>query len=486
MKLKAFLQTRRAGHAGFSTALVALVLALFYLLNLTVLGLCEHFGWYLYTVEQYDFSLGTASEKLLSDIDTENGRVKIVFCDTESNIASHRQLDYVYETVTALAARHPDLLEVAYVNRWLEPDKLAGYRTGEDGEENILDSATVIFDYRGEYVLRTASDFYMLDTDNYVTGYIGEETAVSSILWVTERTHPVAYLTSNHGEEVPVGLALALMRAGYTVSSIDLASVAAIPEDAGLVVISSPVYDFQKTAVGSVYVSELTKLENYLAGGGNMLVSLNPAHMAGQPRLADFLATYGITAAGGTVYDGTAALPGSNGLSLFASYTDSPAATALSAAAGVGGHRTVLSYATPLAAADTVKATAMLLMTSAQTAEVRAADGTVTSQGVAGLAARAEMKTGGGALVVLGSPFFADTDLLNGAGYGNRDMLHAALLSLGAPYAPVGVGFLPIDRTAIENLTAQEADLFALAAAVAVPLALVITGAVITRRRRSR
>ena len=60
MRLKEFFASRRTKHGGSAMALVALVVALFYVVNLILLGLANHFAWYFYTAEQYEITVSGA------------------------------------------------------------------------------------------------------------------------------------------------------------------------------------------------------------------------------------------------------------------------------------------------------------------------------------------------------------------------------------------------------------------------------------------
>ena len=109
-KLKAYFTARSTRHAGSMAAFTALVLALFYLVNLIVLGFADKLGWYFYTTEQLEVTLSPAADELFADIDTSKGKVKILFCDVEENIETHHQLDYVYDTALLLRERYPELI----------------------------------------------------------------------------------------------------------------------------------------------------------------------------------------------------------------------------------------------------------------------------------------------------------------------------------------------------------------------------------------
>lgn len=483
--MKNFRISRRLDRAGTMTALVCVVLALFYLFNTVLLALADQYAWYFYTTEQYDLTPSEAGDTLLSQIDTSEGGIKILFCDTKTKIEEHSQLDFVCETAVALAERHPDLITVEYVNIWLEPAKLEAYRTSKEGDEITIDSSSVIIDYRGEFLVNTAKSFYILDENSYVVSYNGEETFIASMLRVSAPEHPVAYFTANHGEEVPEGLYRLLAYAGYNVNRLDLSTVSAVPEDAGMVIISSPIYDFQKAAAGSSYDSELKKLENYLNAGGTVWASINPAYVGKLTRLCEFLATYGLVPEEGTVVDATGSLPGSGGYSLILDYTESELAQRLSTFASKNGRRTVLSQVMPISVGESAVATPEVLLTTRPTSVLLSTDGKEIDSGAKNAVAVSHMNEGGGKLLLIGSAYLAATDAVNSASYGNRDLVYALLSEFGETRVPIGIPSVAVDRTALENLTTGEANAFTWLAAVLFPCAILIGGLIYCRRRKN-
>ena len=476
---------RRLGREGTAAALIALVLAVFYLFNTVLLALADHYKWYFYTTEQYDLTPSGEADGLLSAIDSSEGGIRIIFCDTESNIETHRQLDFVQETARGLAARHPELITIEYVNIWLEPAKLSAYVENEDGTENTINADTVIIDYRGEFLLNNPRSFYILDENDSVLAYNGEEIFVASMLWVSTDEHPTAYFTANHGEEVPEGLFRLLTYAGYRVDRLDLSTVSAVPDDAGMVIISSPIYDFQKSAAGSSYVSELVKLSRYLERGGTLFASVSPRYAKGLPRLTEFLASYGLTVGEGALIDSTSSLPGSGGYTLLLDYADSALGASLAEKASAGGRRTVLSQALPLSLTASELATAEPLLYSAPSAALLADDGSTIGSGAYPVVAMSRMKAGEGRILLTGGAYLAATDAVDSESYGNRDLLLSLLLECGAPYAPIGIPAVAVDRTAVENLTMGEANRFTLSAAVLFPTALLLGGLIYCKKRKN-
>lgn len=485
MDIKNILRSRKVGHGGYMAALIGVVLALAYLLNVIVLLLANHFGWYFYTAPQYDLSVGTAASALFEEIDTTGGKVQILFCDVEENVKTNKQTDFVYQTANNLKAQYPDLIELSYVNLWLEPQKVAPYLEREDGTTVTLDKTDVIIDYQGEHLVCSASSFYTLDSQDYVVAYNGEEVFVSNILWVTEKEHPTAYFTANHGESMPSPLYYALVRAGYRIDRIDLASVERVPEDAGLVVISSPLYDFQRAAEGAAFESELDKLESYVGAGGKLFVTLDPTYLDKTPKLQSFLNAYGFSVSDGVLIDENNALPGSGGYSLIASYGKSGLSAALAEKVGAD-RRTVLSYAAPITTFDGEKGSAESLLYSSSSATLKLRSGEHVSGADRALLAIAEVNGGEGKILLCGSSYLAASDRMVGEGYGNKALVYALLSELGASRVPIGIEAVAVDRSAIEDLSLGEARTYTALSVALFPIALLALGLFYCRRRTAR
>lgn len=483
MDIKNFLRSPRAKRGGYSTALVALVIALVYLFNVIVLLFANHFGWYFYTTEQYDLSISEAADALFADIDTSAGKVEILFCDVEENAKKSAQTDFIYRTANELAARYPDLIELSYVNLWLEPGRVSDYLENEAGDPITLLATDVIIDYQGAHLVCPAESFFTLDSENYVTAYNGEEVFVSNILWVTTPEHPTAYFTANHGESLPTPLYYALVRAGYRVDRIDLASVEAIPEDAGLVLISSPLYDFQRAADGAAFVAELTKLERYLDAGGKLFVSLEPNYLDRTPKLLAFLNEYGLAVSDGVLIDENGALPGSGGYSLIASFGDKESASRLLAAVGED-RRIVLSYTAPILTYEGERASAEPILLSPAGATCKLRSGEYADGGSRPILALSSMHGGEGKILLVGSSYLAASDIMNGEGYGNKPLLYALLSELGAARVPLGIDAVAVDRSAIEDLSLGEVRLYTALTVAVIPLALLSGGLILCRRRK--
>ena len=96
------------------------------------------------------------------------------------------------------------------------------------------------------------------------------------------------------------------------------------------------------------------------------------------------------------------------------------------------------------------------------------------------------MQEGEGVLLVSGTPYLTDLALMNGEGYGNRELVNALLSLLGAERVPTGIPCVMVDRSAIENLTLGEVDIYAAVTVFVIPVAIVAGGLIYCRRRKNR
>ena len=122
-------------------------------------------------------------------------------------------------------------------------------------------------------------------------GFRGEEAVTSALIEVTEDKAAVCYVTVGHGElgvEDPLperGMSLLsrqLRNRNFEVRQLNLAAVAEVPRDAGMVLIAGPTAPFS--------ASENARLKNYLyERNGRVLAMLDPGREHGlEPMLADW------------------------------------------------------------------------------------------------------------------------------------------------------------------------------------------------------
>lgn len=181
--------------------------------------------------------------------------------------------------------------------------------------------------------------------------------------------------------------------------------------------------------------------------------------------------------------DENGALPGSGGYSLVASFGSGPLATRLASVVGTD-RRTVLSYAAPLTAYEGERATAESVLSSPAGAALKLRSGERVDGGNRPLLALSTLHEGEGKILFVGSSYLAASDIMNGAGYGNKALVYALLTELGAENVPIGIDAVTVDRSAIEDLSLGEVRLYTALTVAIIPVVLLATGLILCYRRR--
>ena len=152
---------------------------------------------------------------------------------------------------------------------------------------------------RSRYISNT--DIYLTDASlysySYSTSFDGEGAITSAIDYVTNPDQPVVYALTGHGEEdLPATFADSLEKENITVEELSLLNTDEIPEDAACLIAYAPQSDISE--------AERILLEDYVAGGGKLLVMAGPVEDADLTNFYALLEPYGITAAEGIVVEG--------------------------------------------------------------------------------------------------------------------------------------------------------------------------------------
>jgi len=125
--------------------------------------------------------------------------------------------------------------------------------------------------------------------NDYALHFVGEAKITEAIEYVSLPEVPRAYALQGHGEDsVTEGnLGTLLTNMGYACTELSLPDAAAVPSDAGVIVINAPKTDYTE--------AEANMILSYLKDGGHALIMTNPAN-ALMPNLSSILAYYGSAA----------------------------------------------------------------------------------------------------------------------------------------------------------------------------------------------
>ena len=292
--MRRFFKNRKFKYGSVALCLTLLVIAALILANTALSALAYGFGWYIDMSESFVYGIGEECEKYLEDkvfpyMSDTGEKIKIILCEEDRVLDDELSTRYVLGTVTELAEKYPDKVEIDRLNIWENP-KLAG-------SYGITSDSDVVFSYRDRHITLTLAQFYVTtdgDTEN-PTAYNGERRVSSALLRVVREDNPTCYFTVNHGETLGDAELVNLMAdAGYNCVFIDLTEKD-IPDDCDLLLTVNPFSDLMEPSELSV-VSETQKLEEYMSRGGKYMVfvSSDTFSSGGLDNFETFLEGYGV------------------------------------------------------------------------------------------------------------------------------------------------------------------------------------------------
>jgi ABC-type uncharacterized transport system involved in gliding motility auxiliary subunit len=297
---------RRAARAGASAAAIALGIAL--VIGVNWLG-SRHWARGDWTKTRL-YSLSATTRRLVGGL-TKPVRIT-VFMDRDSRLwapvseilARYRALSPKIEVEYLDPKRNPARAE-ALVREFGIRQSTIVFRSG-DRKKYVEEDKLADLDFSGGELGRSAPE---------IKAFKGEEAFTSAILAVTESRTPHVYFSAGHGE-VPIDSAergrgyteakQLLERDNLTVAKWESLGKDAVPADADAIVVAG-----QRTAFLEPEVGALAK---YLAGGGRVLLLLDPVLPAPGSPPSDFglgriLAGNGVKIGNDIVVDPANALP---------------------------------------------------------------------------------------------------------------------------------------------------------------------------------
>ncbi len=282
---------RKKNFLLISTAMTALFIAVVLVVNVAFFALATHFVWYIDMTKSHLFTLSDAAKDLLSDVDDE---LTIYFAVEPDKITeANPMLNYPYRTALELQAEF-DNIKVECVDIVKNPGVFKEFHTvaGQD----IYTTSTVIATENDFRLFNLEAMFITNEDDGTIWGYDGEYKMVSAILSLTDAEMPPVYFTASHGEDLGDDAATLMQLftdAGYEVKKIDLTKED-ISEDARIVVINDPIYDFAGIESGDDMGNEIAKLDKFLDRYGCLMVFSSPENAGKLTNLSEFLAEWGI------------------------------------------------------------------------------------------------------------------------------------------------------------------------------------------------
>ena len=536
-----------------SVVITALVIVAVILFNVIFSALASKFLWHVDLTSEGLYSLSDNCKELLADTFddvTEHRReqgvtdplkVTIKFCDLEDNIMEVTAQRYVLMTAKELADRFPDYIDIEFINIWENPTAVEKYKTSV---HTTVNSSDVIVESGTEYRIYKAAEFYLTSKGaSNPWAYFGEKRFASAILAVTQAESPVAGVLTGHGEVfTDAELVYLLELAGYEVQIIDDLVNTELADNCRLLVCFNPTADFL-AADGISDISEISVLDDFLAGENHSLMVFMSPSSPILPNLENYLALWGISfgrhtdlegnVSSCTVKDSNNALTG-DGLTFIGKYeTEGFGATVTEDMRSVKNpRRVVFKNAMPIAIADTYETAyaadaetkeqyaygykslgngfsrQVFNIFTADDSSVLMSGGKQVERADAGMpyglmtismhyrATQEESNADyfenadeifadqSSFVLACGSTDFVTETLIQSGTYGNSEVLLHALLRMGKEPVPTSLEFTPFSDTTIDTLTLKRANAYTVSLTVIPTIIIFGIGIFVIVRRK--
>lgn len=494
--MNGFYKSKHFRYGSAATAFTCAFIAVVIVFNVIFTALAGKYMWFIDMTEKEVFSLSEEMRDLMSDVDDE---INIYFASEADELMEGTYsslMKYIYTTALQLEAEFPNIhvecKDVVKNRAFFEPFR-------STSAANIL-TTSVVMESGGESLVFGYNAFFILDEDGEtVWAYNGEKKFMSGILQLTSAEKPIVYFTAEHGEDLDGAVTLAnLFREnGYEVRSINLATEE-IDEDARIIVVNDPMYDFIGAESGEDGVNEINKLDAFLDNFGCLMVFGDPDHAGKLTNLSEFLEEWGIAFTPDTYVKDSDHSMTPDGLSVLAQYAE--AGTLGSSLYGdivknlSTPPKTVSRYTMPIeilwedgGSLSGSRNVAPVLTSYASASAMK--DGVHQGKGVYNLMTLSQEtrvidnEYYYSYVLVSGSADFAAANYIYSNAFANADILSSAMRITGRDVTLADLTYKVFDDTDLEITTAQ-ANNWTLALVLVLPVAAAAVGFVIWVRRK--
>ncbi len=486
---------RKKNYLLLSSAITALVIAVAVVANVCFFALASHFVWYIDMTEGQVFTLSPEAKSFLDDVE---GEVNIYFTVEPDQIAKKSAyLNYVYRTALEMQSEYKNI-NVECIDIVKNP---GFYKQFYQTAAQQIYTDSVVVQSGTEFRIYYIDSFFITDEDGTsIWAYQGEYKLVSAILSVTDSEMPPVYFTASHGEKVGEdGMALKNLfsDAGYEVRYIDLAKEN-ISDDARIVVINDPLYDFGGFVAGDDGENEISKLDDFLDRKGCLVVFTSPENVGNLTNLREFLTEWGIGFNDDTYVKDTNNSVSTDGRSIVAKYAEE----------GTLGASLYTDIATLDTMPKTILKNAMPINilfeeNSKLNGTVQVSPVLLSHDGAKALKDGSESDLGSVPLMTIsrdtrivdneyyysyvvacGSADYVNSGYLTSNTYANADILYNTIRLTGRERILADIDYKVLDDTALDITTAQ-ANKWAVAMTVTLPVIIAVAGVAVWIRRKN-
>ena len=343
-------KSKKFKYGGSAAALTVIVIALVLILNVVFTSLANTNGWYTDLTGASIYSISDAFEKALDDIlNPEGGEKKyvniVLMMDEDRFSLNSAYTNYVYHTIKQTEQKF-DNVKLISKDIVKNPEEKTRYQLNEADVIYSTDVAIELADSNHSPIIDKVPKRYSIENfftwmtkTNETTGkttksiyaYNAEVAFISAISrLVNFADRPTAYYLQGHGGptlEQAYNWTAFLEQIGYNVKAINL-SYEDFPYENGskhnsdVLIINAPIYDLlAPTSENPDIVSEAKKIREFLQTNyGNLIVMENsstPKLYALEELLSEWNLGYGAS-----VKDNAHSVSGSNGVKIFADYSE--------------------------------------------------------------------------------------------------------------------------------------------------------------------
>ena len=285
-KFRDSFQTRSFRVGGYSVAATAMVVAIAIAVNLFVNALPATLTQYDTTSNQL-FTLSEQTEKLVSGLEEEVTIYWVVRSGYEESY-----VDTLLDQYKALS----DHIRVVKKDPDVSPNFAQQYTSYVNDNSLVIECGerSRYVDYNDIFVMDYESYYYYGET---IWSFYGESEVTSAIDYVIREDLPKIYMLTGHGESgLPTTFASAVEKENFETEELSLLTEEHVPADADALLIYAPQRDISE--------EEKTKIEEYLAYGGKLILITDPPQEEALTNLEAVMAHYGIVANQGIVVEG--------------------------------------------------------------------------------------------------------------------------------------------------------------------------------------
>lgn len=478
----------------FTIAFIAVVV----LINVMLTTLTTNFHWF---IDMTTEGLYTISDSVHELIDPLNGRddvnIKIVFCMPKDQLEETYYYKLVHQSALNFA-REFDFIDVEYIDVVAHPSSANPYRTTAG---STIKTTNVIITNNSDFRVFAMEGFYTFSEESSEAYALNAEYKITTaIIQMTEK-NPIAYFTTNHGEvTTSSSLWELLSNAGYDVRTIDLTKDSIDYENAQLVIINGPRYDF---AGNESEVDEIKKIDAFLDNGGNMMVFMDPKAYSLRPleNLDQLLYEWGIKFEKNIIKNVENSINVA-GTSLSAVYAEDGAGASLSKSVRSleSTPKVIVPYAMPITStyrdgeSSTVDQGSREISTvlyspdksyaydfEDETSEV--AQGQFSVMTITSETRYIDNEAHYNYVLACGTTEFISEDLVSSNAYGNADIMYSAMKLMGKNTVPNGIPFRIFDNNKLD-VTAGQAYTWTIIFTAFIPVVVIIVGIAVFVRRR--